>query len=75
MRNHQHLLHSHLRDHIKRRKVRIGKVVFVLAHLDGIQPLVHRAEGGKVWNAAIQEGEMNTEGTQAGYIKHFDDGG
>jgi len=60
--NHQHSLHGHLRHHIKCWKVRIGKVVFVLAHFDGIQPLIHSAEGGEVWDAAVQEREMNTEG-------------
>lgn len=58
----RYLLHGHLRHHIKCGKVRIGKVFFVLAHLDGIQPLVHIAEGGEVRDAAVQEREMDTEG-------------
>lgn len=61
-RNHQHLLHGHLGHHIKCSIVSVGKIVFVLAHLDGIQPLVHSAEAGEVWDAAVQEREMNTEG-------------
>lgn len=61
-RHHHYLLHGHLRHHIKCGKVRIGKVFFVLAHLDGIQPLVHAAEGGEVWDAAVQQGEMDTVG-------------
>lgn len=61
-RTHQYLLHGHLGHHIKSGKVSVGKVVFVLAHLDGIQPLVHSAEAGEVWDAAVQEREMNTEG-------------
>lgn len=60
--NHQHLLHGHLRHHIKCSEVRIGKAVFILAHLDGIQPLIHSAEAGEVWDAAVQEREMNSEG-------------
>lgn len=58
-RNHRHLLHGHLRHHIKGGEVGIGKVVFVLAHLDSIQPLVHGTEAGEVWDAAVQEREMN----------------
>ena len=65
-RDRQHLLHGHLRDHIKCRKVRIGKVFFVLAHLDGVQPVIDGAEGGEVWNAAVQEREMNAEGEAHG---------
>lgn len=64
--NHQHLLHGHLRHHIKCSEVRIGKAVFILAHLDGIQPLIHSAEAGEVWDAAVQEREMNTEGDTSG---------
>lgn len=58
----RHLLHSHLGNHIKAGEVSVGKVVFVLAHLDGIQPLVHRAEAGEVWNTAVQERKMDTGG-------------
>lgn len=58
----QHLLHGHLGNHIKAGEVSIGKVVFVLAHLDGIQPLVHSTEAGEVWNTAVQERKMDTGG-------------
>lgn len=67
--NRRHLLHGHLGHHIKCGKVGAGEVVFVLAHLDGVQPLVHGAEAGEVWDAAVQEREMNTKGgTQAGAV-------
>lgn len=56
-----HLLHGHLRHHIKSRKVSVGEVVFVLAHLNSIQPLVHGAEAGEVWDAAVQQREVNAE--------------
>ena len=49
------LLHGHLGDHVKVCELCIGKVVLVLAHLDGIQPFVHGAEGCKVWRAAVQQ--------------------
>lgn len=54
-----YLLHGHLGHQIKSGKVCTGKAVFVLAHLDGIQPLVHRTEAGEVRDAAVQERQMN----------------
>lgn len=58
----EHSLHGHLGHDVKRGEVGVGKVFLVLAHLDGIQPLVHSAEAGEVWDAAVQQREMNTEG-------------
>lgn len=56
----QHLLHSHLGHNIKGAKVGVGEVVFVLAHFDGVQPLIHVAEAGEVWDTAVQEWEVDT---------------
>lgn len=55
-----YLLHGHLGHQIKGSKVCTGKAVFVLAHLDGIQPLIHTTEAGEIRDAAVQEREMNT---------------
>lgn len=54
-----YLLHGHLGHQIKGGKVRAGEAVFVLAHLDRIQPLIHRTEAGEIRDAAVQEREMN----------------
>lgn len=57
-----YLLHGHLGHQIKGGEVCTGKAVFVLAHLDGVQPLIHRSEAGEIRDAAVQEGEMNATG-------------
>lgn len=54
-----YLLHGHLGHQIKGGKVCTGEAVFVLAHLDGIKPLIHRTEAGEIRDAAVQEREMN----------------
>lgn len=59
------LLHGHLRHHLEAGEVFAAKVLFVLAHLDGLQPFVHRAEGREVGRAAIQKRQMDT-GRQGG---------
>lgn len=66
---HRYLLHGHLGHHIKRGEVRAGKTVFVLAHLDCIQPLVHGAEAGEIRDAAVQQGQMNSMQDQSEFIK------
>lgn len=67
--DHGYLLHGHLGHHIKRGEVRAGKTVFVLAHLDRIQPLVHGAEAGEIRDAAVQQGQMNSTQDQSKFIK------
>lgn len=54
-----YLLHGHLGHQIKGGEVCTGKAVFVLAHLDGIQPLIHRSEAGEIRDAAVEQREMN----------------
>lgn len=62
-------LHGHLGHNIKCGEVCTGKTVFVLAHLDGIQPLIHGAETGEIRDAAVQEREMNTKEDKNKFIK------
>jgi len=57
------LLHGHLRHNGEAVEALVAEVLLVLAHLDGVQPLVHRGEGGEVWSAAVQQGQMNTAHT------------
>ena len=49
------LLHGHLGDGLEGDVVCFGKGLFVLAHLDGLEPLVHGAEAGEVWRGAVQQ--------------------
>ena len=53
-------LHGHLGHHAEAVEALIGEVLLILAHLDGVQPLVHRGKGGEVWRAAVQQRQMNT---------------
>lgn len=46
-----HLLILHLQDMVHGDDPSAGEVLAVLAHLDGLQPLRHRSEGGTVWTA------------------------
>lgn len=55
-------LHHHLRNHIERGEAGAGEALFVLAHLDGIQPLVHRVKAGVVGNCAVQQGQVDAGG-------------
>lgn len=56
-----HLLYSHLRYYIKGGETSTGKALLVLAHLDGIQPLIHSVEAGVIWDCAVKEGEVHPE--------------
>lgn len=56
-----HLLYSHLRYYIKGGETSTGKALLVLAHLDGIQPLVHSVEAGVIRDCAVKEGEVHPE--------------
>lgn len=57
----EHLLYSHLRYYIKGGETSTGKALLVLAHLDGIQPLIHSIEAGVIWDCAVKEGEIHPE--------------
>lgn len=56
-----HLLYSHLRHYIKGGETSTGKALLVLAHLDGIQPLIHSVEAGVIRDCAVKEGEVHPE--------------
>ena len=53
-------LHGHLGHHAEAVEALVGEVLLVLAHLDGIEPFVHRGEGGEVGRAAVQQRQVNT---------------
>ena len=48
-------LGGHLGDELQGGEARVEEVVSVLSHLDGGQPLLHRAKAAEVWDRAVQE--------------------